>query len=277
MPQTTHLIAEEEARFDRETVARAAALAERLQEERKDGLSLAEVDALAAELGIDRHCMRQALRLLSHRKEQERARHSLVPLLVGTVGAALGAVFLGMLLLLGVRAARESASVATPAAPVEAAAPAVLNGGFESAALSRGRTEFKPGSTGLEGWTVVSGAVRLESGRASQGARSLALGASGVVRQMFRTEPGRRYRVLFDLSGEQGRIPQIHRVTATVDGYTVHGSAFTEPLGHGTPRWETVQVEIAPQEPGSVLQIQAEDAATGSRPLIDNVRLEPMP
>jgi hypothetical protein len=54
-----------EIRFDYETVQKAAALAVRIQEQRRDLLTLEEIDVLGAEVGIDPSCMREALNTLA--------------------------------------------------------------------------------------------------------------------------------------------------------------------------------------------------------------------
>ncbi|MFH1110426.1 MAG: choice-of-anchor C family protein [Planctomycetota bacterium] len=84
--------------------------------------------------------------------------------------------------------------------------PILHNGGFEVGPDPGGSfTVLCSGSTAIPGWTVMQGCIDYVGGywQPSDGSRSLDLngGQTGGVGQMFSTEPGRTYRVLFDMSG----------------------------------------------------------------------------
>lgn len=272
-----------ERRYRPETVQKAAALAARLQEERRETLSQAEVDELAAEIGLDPKLMRQALEAVAHTEGTVPvARKRRSPFSLGLVCCASGVSFLILLSLLGaVRAARQSSPALVSTPPVQASiltgGSLLHNGDFEAGVMG-GKRKFFPGSSSLPGWTVENGTISLLASGAGAGGHALQLGEVGRIQQIFRTVPGQIYRVTLSLSGEPGAAGRLHRVEVQAGNSAMTPSTFTEPGTGKTGAWETTSFNFRAEDVGTPLTIAtAPPEGTGAgAPIIDDVRVEPV-
>jgi hypothetical protein len=270
-----------EPRFDPETVRQATVLAERLQEERqkerREKLSLPEIDALATEVGIDPACMREALDVVARARAAERERSSRGRLSLrekqGTA-AGIGAVLLAMALI-GSKSGGPPAMSGSPAtvfasAPVPEGRPLIRNGSFEVIARE-GTAPLKPGSRAIPGWKVTRGAVQHTSNAAASGQHSLLLEPRAALRvETFPTEPGHTYRIHFEMAGEPGAEAGVRRLQVT--GLNVHWahSCFTPAAGEGPLRWSPQSLDFQPEEVGTSMGwVNVSDAPI----YLDNVRI----
>jgi choice-of-anchor C domain-containing protein len=97
-------------------------------------------------------------------------------------------------------------ATAAPDPRLQEPANLVVNGGFEEGPDVAAYKPLNPGSADVRGWVVTRGQIDYIAShwRAAEGKRSLDLHGSpgyGGVKQTFRTQKGRRYRVTFSLAG----------------------------------------------------------------------------
>ena len=273
MQQLHSIQAPEETRYDAETVRQAAVLATRLQQHQQETLSLEQVDALSAELGIDRDCMRRALTIVEKSGRQEHARGKVTGSKRLGVAAAAGATL--MVLILGVQGVRSgpgappAATLVTPISTPVPEASVVRNGGFEQRRASAAGTPRD-----VSHWTL-SGAETRWHPTAFEGGRSLYLGKQGSIKQTFRTMPGWRYRISFRLKGLAGQDAAVHHVRVHMADTWANLTCFTEARGDGVAPWEEQSVEITAQEPGSTLTIETTPDLGPGGVLIDQVQVQP--
>ncbi|MCC2668797.1 MAG: hypothetical protein K0Q72_1268 [Armatimonadetes bacterium] len=296
-----------ERRYRPETVQKAAALAARLQQERRETLSESEVEKLAEEIGIEPELMRQALATVAQTEaaaspvlqpaaqvgflrqpttqtqQVSRAR----ALLGLSIPLFFGIFTLGMIGLRSSHAPLAPTVVAPMAAPMELTPPVAVtktvapaagllrNGGFEAAGSQLVEQSFLPGSTSISGWVVASGEVtRIPGG--VQGSYALRLGDSGSVTQRFRTVPSQRYRVSLALAGTPGPVGVQHRIEVSAPGASGYLSAFTDVAG-STNSWERKTIEFTAEETSTQLTLSTDRSRpdVGS-PIIDDVIVTPV-
>jgi len=275
---------EAERRYRPETVQKAAALAARLQEDRRGTLSQAEVDEMAAEIGIDPKLMRQALDTVAQSEAATvaptRSRGSLVPLGIACIASGFFLVFLILIFWL-----RQSASVSSPMSmpmtpPVEAgtlvSGPLIQNGSFESGAPASTKAQkLSPGSRSLPGWTVSAGEVLRLPTTSVPGGHAIQLGENGGIQQLIPTVPNQTYRVTLSLSGQPGEIRRFHRVLVQTSNTSATPSIFTE-AGTGITKWEQRSFEFRAENDATLLTFTPgpNDELGPGVPIIDNVSVE---
>src|SRR5262249_5820321 len=114
------------------------------------------------------------------------------------------------------------ATVPTAAVPVPKSAPSgnlVINGSFEEGPAFEVCKPLDKGSTDLKGWVVTRGEIDItqqngDQWKAAQGKRALDLHGSpgfGGVEQTIATRPGKKYKVMFKMSGNPG-VPEHKKV-----------------------------------------------------------------
>ena len=292
--QQLHVEAEKETRYDLETVKRAAALAVKLQESRQNSLSQAEVDAMAAEAGIDPVCMRQAL----HAVRQEQAlslgtQRTVSPRKArASVALAIGAILAVMFFVLGLYSLRSEsvapaamAAEVLPVAPIPAIAttptsvdtPLKKNTQKPTKTKKNG-TELKWGSTALPGWKVANGRVRyLRLPGTSDGA--LALGRNGKVEQLIPTVPGASYRLTYEISGEVGPEARLHRETVEAvctDNSTITQASSAFASGGPAPgNWTQSHMDFQARDVAMRIDLGSKQPADGTNlPILRNIRVE---
>lgn len=295
--QQLHVEAEKETRYDLETVKRAATLAVKLQESRRESLSQAEVDAMAAEAGIDPVCMRQALHAI--RQEQARtigSQRSVTPRKAGaSVALGVGLIFAVGLFVPGFYLMR-SASVApppvmaaevlpvapTPAVTTEATLPSahpMKNGVLTASGAVRSGALLSAGSTAIPAWKILSGqACYLRLPGSGQGA--VALGPNTWFEQLIPTVTGATYRLRYELAGEAGPEARLHRVTAKViqpnhAETRQEASVFTESGATGPTGWTVHEMEFQAQDVAARISFGNSQSADGTNmPVIRNIQVE---
>ena len=264
-------------RFDPELVRKAAVVAERLQQEQQAGLSLAEVDALAGELGIDPACMRQALASVASAESEQRRRERQARALKRGLVAGGVMMLSGGLLLTGLVFVRTQAAALTPATPLPASAAGaslIRNGSFEAGPPVQEARRLHPGSTLVSRW-LVDDAASVEylqmPGLAATGRRSIHLPGQGAIQQAVPTEPGRRYRVTFRMAGKPGaaaRVARLH-VWAGRD-LMAEMSTFTDAAGEPV-RWREQFFEFPAMDSGTTLRFVNNDTTGRAGAVIDDV------
>jgi choice-of-anchor C domain-containing protein len=129
----------------------------------------------------------------------------------------------------------------------------ITNGSFEQGPPpwqnGRGFTTLPAGSTHIHGWTVTRGSIDYidHHWRHADGERSIDLNGNepGAIEQVIRTQPGKRYRVTFSMSGNNclGSDGGIRTLTVRAAGdrgeFTFDTTGRTyEQMGWTTKTWE---------------------------------------
>lgn len=152
----------------------------------------------------------------------------------------------------------------------------VRNGSFEQGPNPGGFLTFSKGSRDLLGWEIVKGSVDYIGTYFpnAHGKRSLDMDGSafGGIRQVVRTEPGKRYRLSFDMGGNPDGPPYMKRLR-------VNAGAATREFTHGEgTTWHKKTMEFTANSPMTPLEfISANTEAGAYGALLDNVRLEEIP
>src|SRR5262245_5750604 len=155
----------------------------------------------------------------------------------------------------GAKPAAGTAGKGPPPTPARWVAPAgdlVTNGSFEDGPepdpAGPGFTPYEAGSTAIPGWAVTRGSVD-DIGpywQPADGRRSIDLNGNepGAVAQVFRTTPGKTYKVTFALAGNDGGDgPSVKTVVVTAGGaraeitFDAAGRTYTD-MGWETHTWE---------------------------------------
>ena len=136
------------------------------------------------------------------------------------------------------------------------------------------RRSFLPGSTAINGWTVVGGNISYVGSRwqHSQGSRSVGLPCGGGISQTFETEPDQKFEVRFNVAGDPNTTPAVKSVAVSFGGDT---RTFTfDTTGHSLSAmgWEARSWIFAAVEPTTTLTFLS-PATPCSTPAVDNVRI----
>lgn len=130
----------------------------------------------------------------------------------------------------------------------------------------------KAGATTLPGWTISRGDIDvIGSGyQVAHGARCLDLDGyvPGGIAQTIATVPGRRYRLTFDLAGNEPRVKKM-RVTAAGQSAVFEFDAFGKTGQH--LGWVGKTWEFTANKDSTTLEFQSLSASGGAGPLLDNV------
>ncbi len=155
---------------------------------------------------------------------------------------------------------------------------AVTNGSFENSAVDPGSgfERLFANSTSMPGWVVSSGSIDHIGTywKASDGRKSIDLNGTGPGALTYKlpTQPGKVYRLRFDLAGNPncpGEIAKVLELTAA-------GATATYPVDVSTAtndemKWQSILFEFtANQEQTSLVFTSRNDGHCG--PAIDNVR-----
>jgi hypothetical protein len=284
-----------EPRFHADTVQKAVALAQRLQNERRETLSLGEIDQIAAEIGIDPSILRQALNAIAEKEARE----------AGAAEAVLGqmtannhqmtaqnmamrrqrqgvvvlstAAMVGFLLLtiVGLRSRSQMAPYPPQPPRMVVAQTELANGGFEAGPAAV--TTAPAGSDLIPGWTVTDGPVTYHPrGVAGANSGALELGPRGRVRQLFQTQPGQFYRLTVRVSGVPKNVASMGRVGIVIGGFSTDAAAFTPAKGAGEPQWIEGVLPFRAEESGTTVELSTQNrSGEDGSPVIDSVTLTP--
>jgi hypothetical protein len=263
----------EETRFDAETVRQAVLLATRLQAEREKTLSAAEVEALGAELGIEPACLRQALAAVRQREPGATASASNRRVYASI---ALGcSLLLGTLLSTRLLNSVPVIASATPAGP--AVVVPLVNPGFQEATLPKAGPVLPAGSHAIRGWVATRDTIDYVRDPAT-GEACVHLRPNGGIRQTFRTEPGRQYRVTFRMGARPGLEGRVQRVYVDAANTSNEFSVFVGPEGAAPPEWTLQSFDFRSQEIGTTIEIYAPADSEGpAGALIDDVSVVALP
>ena len=164
-----------------------------------------------------------------------------------------------------------------------AAANLIVNGSFEMGTLPGFDVRLPPGSTAIDGWTVVNGTILYVGGRwvASDGVRSVGLNgcATGGISQAFATEVGRDYEVRFDMAGDPIPAPgsgALKTLSLSAGGQPMVFTFDTTGHSPGVMGWqERVWVFTAAATTTTLTFVSLTSGCAG--PALDNVRVMPLP
>jgi choice-of-anchor C domain-containing protein len=157
----------------------------------------------------------------------------------------------------------------------------LINGGFESGPTipaTPGTQSVPPGSTALDGWSVVGGAITIVTDTYFQpqaGSRSLALSATGPggISQTFATSTGAPYRLRFWLSGEPFTTPVVKHLRVQA-GSVVHDYVFdTTPAWHWDMNWTPYMLDFTGTGPTTTVTFTSQDASS-SGPAVESAVVE---
>jgi choice-of-anchor C domain-containing protein len=93
----------------------------------------------------------------------------------------------------------------------------IKNAGFEEGTSPGEAMVLPPGSTAIDGWTVVGGNVSYVGAKwqHSQGNRSIGLPCGGGITQTFETDPDLEYEVRFNMAGDPNTPPAVKSLAVT--------------------------------------------------------------
>jgi len=279
-----------EPRFHTDTVQKAVALAQRLQNERRETLSLSEIDQIAAEIGIDPSILRHALDAIAQKEAAAAAAVRSQMTVHGATAkqnrrapviALSAALFFGVVLMpwLYLRASMEPPPepprMVAPQVASQVAPAAISNGGFELGPAQA--TTISAGSEALPGWSIMSGqATYLPGAVGANSPGALQLGEGGSVRQLFETQPGQSYRLTLRVSGVPKNVNIEPRVEVLIGNISTEVKAFTRPRASGEVKWTEGILPFRAGSTGTSVVITNRSPAIDGTPIIDDVTLTPV-
>ena len=147
------------------------------------------------------------------------------------------------------------------------------NGSFENGTNPGEATVLPPGSTAIDGWTVVGGNVSYVGGRwqHSQGLRSVGLPCGGGISQTFETEPNLEYEVRFNMAGDPNTLPAVKTLEVSFNDVKRVFTFDTTGRSLGNMGWEARSWIFATADPTVTLTFSSPTAGC-STPAVDNVR-----
>jgi len=154
---------------------------------------------------------------------------------------------------------------------------ALMNGSFENGPDPGPAMVLPPGSTVIDGWSVVRGNISYVGSKwqASHGSRSVGLPCGGGISQTFNTDPAEEYEVRFNIAGDPSTPPAVKTLAVTFGSDT---RVFTFDTTGRSPEamgWEARSWIFAGGELKATLTFFSPTAEC-SAPAVDNVRLIPV-
>jgi len=154
-------------------------------------------------------------------------------------------------------------------------AQAVLNNrSFETGTAPGAASILAPGSTAIEGWTVIEGNISYVGGKwqHAQGERSVGLICGGGISQTLATEPDMKYEIRFNMAGDPTATPALKTVVVSfgetrVFTFDTTGRSHTE-MGSAPRTWV-----FRAKDSKTTLTFSSPKAEC-SAPAIDSVRIE---
>jgi choice-of-anchor C domain-containing protein len=134
-----------------------------------------------------------------------------------------------------------------------------------------------PGSTAIEGWTVVGGNISYVGSRwqHSQGLRSVGLPCGGGISQTLETEPAQKYEVRFNIAGDPNTRPAVKTVEVSFGAEKRAFTFNTTDHSLGDMGWEPRSWIFAAQDTTTTLTFLS-PMTDCSTPAVDNVRITPV-
>jgi choice-of-anchor C domain-containing protein len=160
---------------------------------------------------------------------------------------------------------------------VALAQPLMKNRGFESGSEPGDAAVLAPGSTSIEGWTVVDGAISYvgRKWQPAEGARSVALLCGGGIAQTIETEPEQTYEVRFNMAGDPAAAPALKTVIVALGGETRVFTFDTSGRSATDMGWASRTHVFKASGKASTLAFRSPKEKC-SVPAVDNVRVDPV-
>jgi choice-of-anchor C domain-containing protein len=157
------------------------------------------------------------------------------------------------------------------------------NGSFETGTDPNSWLRLDPGSTAIDGWTVINSRIDYIGTywQAADGSRSLDLDGgpteSGGIEQTFTTTPGDEYLVTFDMAGNPAGPPttKLMRVEAAGDSSDFSFDIDTHTLGD--MGWVSCSWQFTATDTETTLEFYSTDDTGDFGPALDNVVVTPIP
>jgi choice-of-anchor C domain-containing protein len=160
--------------------------------------------------------------------------------------------------------------------PAVGLAQAVLNNrSFETGTAPGAAANLPPGSTAIEGWTVVDGNISYVGNKwqHAQGERSVALLCGGGISQTLKTEHDQKYEIRFNMAGDPTATPALKTVVVSFGDETHNFTFDTSGKSLTDMGWASRSWVFRATADTTVLKFSSPKAAC-SVPAIDSVRIE---
>lgn len=154
-------------------------------------------------------------------------------------------------------------------------AQAVLNNrSFETGTAPGAASILAPGSTAIEGWTVIDGNVSYVGGKwqHAQGERSVGLLCGGGISQTLATEPDMKYEIRFSMAGDPTATPPLKTLVVSF-GETRVFTFDTTGRSHTEMGWAPRTWVFRAKDAKTTLTFTSPKSEC-SAPAIDSVRIE---
>ena len=154
-------------------------------------------------------------------------------------------------------------------------AQAVLNNrSFETGSAPGAASILAPGSTAIEGWTVVDGNISYVGSKwqHAQGERSVGLTCGGGISQTLATEPDMKYEIRFNMAGDPTAAPALKTVVVSF-GETRVFTFDTTGRSHTDMGWAPRTWVFRAKDAKTTLTFTSPKTEC-SAPAIDSVRIE---
>ena len=154
-------------------------------------------------------------------------------------------------------------------------AQVVLNNrSFETGTAPGAASILAPGSTAIEGWTVIDGNVSYVGSKwqHAQGERSVGLLCGGGISQTLATEPDMKYEVRFNMAGDPTATPPLKTLVVSF-GETRVFTFDTTGRSHTEMGWAPRTWVFRAKDAKTTLTFTSPKAEC-SAPAIDSVRIE---
>lgn len=158
----------------------------------------------------------------------------------------------------------------------------VINGGFERPAINDIYRVVGPGDTSLVGWTIDGAGIAMIGSywQASEGVQSIELNqfASGGVSQSVPTQPGKSYRISFDMAGQPNAGPELKQMQVFWEGSLVKTEIFSTHFTTLTNMgWSHREVTVTATGTSTALRFFGSVPANADGgPALDNVSVTPV-
>jgi choice-of-anchor C domain-containing protein len=176
---------------------------------------------------------------------------------------------------------RWLANMLMPAVSIVWSAGAVqselINRSFESGSDPGEMSVLSPGSTAIEGWTIVGGDVWYVGKRwqPALGARSVGLPCGAGITQTIETSVDQEYEVRFSLAGDPTTPPGVKTLTLSFGTEQRTFTIDTTGRSFGAMGWEARFWIFTAIEPTATLSFSSPKANCATA-AVDNVRITPV-
>lgn len=158
----------------------------------------------------------------------------------------------------------------------------VINGGFERPAINDIYRVVGPGDTSLVGWTIDGAGIGHIGSywQASEGTQSIELNqfAAGGASQSIPTQPGKQYRISFDMAGQPNAGPELKNMQVFWEGLQVKTELFsTHSSTLSNMGWSHREITVTATGNSAALRFFGSVPANADGgPALDNVSVTPV-